>query len=318
MPPLTGTSFAINNLLGAVQQAQGPAGQLNRMRTTAMQDELNQTIALRRFANSFDYTQPNAPLEFLKGAAVRDPGMITPLINLAERQRLDEINMERRGQLADIMTPYVPEGFDRPEIASIQTEALRRGIEEPRFLTPLEEPNALDFYEAETRRRAANKRPAGSETALLNNAQKIRQDLIERSVPVEIADAYTNYYVQSGGRFNEAILGEYATGELYKPTTDERDRIENAIINNPEVQALAIEEGLFTEETKPTTGLFGVNWNKKNDTVTPTPQKEAVLSELASGKYRGRLSPEVQKMIDERNRMVGRTPNQKKKIEWAE
>lgn len=300
MPPFTGTTFAISNLLQGIQQAQGPTGQMRRQQTTDLQEAAAQRKGLRLLARDFDWMQPDAHLSFLKEASVIDPGMAPSAVNAVYTKAQQDAMMQRRGELADILGPMTPGGFDRPEIAIGQTEALRRNIEPPNWLTP---ENPWDEYDARTKRMLANRKPApdsGSMTALLNNARQVYQDALDRGVPEIVAREQYNAMLSTGG----ALTGDYgdlSKGELYKPDTARRDQIENLLISNPEFLDLAESAGVLTSEKRK---FLGIDRLRKDKPIESSEYGEALLGFAASGKLDS-ASPQLQYMLNEYRQTVG-------------
>ena len=277
MPPYTGTSYALSNLIGGVVGAQSPSGQLSRARRLESEDQLAQTQRTRQYLKEFDWSKPDAPSSALKGLAAIDPTFSQPLLNLVESERLKSIREERQGVAAQEIRGFSPGGISDEELSRIQATRLQYGLDDTRERDPLR----FYPYELSARARMAT---SGSDTdPLINYSTK----LLELGYGEKEVGEHINK-IRSSGQFDYEELGV----PVRRQPAEDKDRLEVSLLNNPEVSALAEQLG-FESITK--RSFAGADWLSKD---TRAPDVEAVLAILASGAYTAQLSPETQALVN--------------------
>lgn len=286
-----GTTNALSGLIGGVVRAQSPQSQLALARKAAEQDALAEQQRTREFLSNFDWTQPDATQNALKGLAAINPGVAAaPLFNYMEAQET-RLRAEERGRaLAETIRPLAPGGIMPGEEATIRARERELLMEPTRFMSPYD-PLDLEALRQRGATQRAALRATGGKT--LDDKWLEHQEVLQRlNYPEDaIEDARIEFY-RTGGRYDVELLGMPRPEAM---STNEIDRLESLIISHPETSEVAKRLGyeVVTEEGKRT--FLGIDPLAKDK---PSPDVESVLAEFATGANREMLSPQLRSMVD--------------------
>ena len=291
MPPYTGTSYALSNLIGGVVGAQSPSGQLSRARRLAEEDQLEQTQALRTSLRDFNWDQPDAPEGALKLLASIDPTFNAPLLNLVDARQRKAIREEKQRTLAAETRGYADDGISNEEEARIRATETEFDLGPQQFRDPSE-----SFY-----RRAAGRRAGAGDDPML--------ELTKAWLPME------RFYIEQGAPPDEVEklkLQFYQFGGFYQPTLasrtpqmseDQVKRLEKRITTSDVVMdAVSVKHGKLIHGSKIAAALGKTPTATKPPPMYDsdgflTPEWENTITDIATGKIA--VDAETKRAVDE-------------------
>lgn len=324
MPPLTGVSYGLSNLIQGVIQGQSPQGQRDRIGAIAAADELYSSRRVRNFIKDFDWTQEDAPTEAFKGLASIDKFYAAPLINLVEKRTQDALQRERFKVLESTIKERATDDFSVEDYLNIRGTERGLGLEPTTLIDPFD-PNELQGdLMLEAARRRTRMTPSGDEDSQTQrDILKYAQFLQEQGVaPEETA---------------EALRGLYSTGKL-DPTKvsqlspfkeDDIGRLQDLILSSDEFQNVVSKRHPQLAKGKSLIrALVGLPPTFKEGApdryVTQgkeqflSPEWEETLTSITTGEIP--VSPELRGLVENFRRAVGlnKPAGTKREVNWAE